>query len=112
VGPGVLPYVEISAEIDETGKNAVVSFTDNGTGVPPMARSRIFGLFERLHSQHSGTGIGLAITQRAIERLEGKIGVDDAKPGPGSRFWIRLRLAASPASSASSARSPRAVTLF
>jgi len=97
VNPGVAPRVEIGAETDESADTVTVSFTDNGTGVPPMARARIFGLFERLHSKHSGTGIGLAITQRAIERLEGRIGVDDARPGPGSRFWIRLQLAAFPA---------------
>lgn len=107
VGPGVAPRVEITAAVDDADGTVTVSFTDNGTGVPAIARERIFGLFERLHSQHSGTGIGLAITQRAIERLEGRIGVDDAVPGPGSRFWIRLRLAALPAS----ARSPRATPL-
>ncbi len=97
VAEGVAPRVEITAEPDEAGETVTISFTDNGTGVPPMARARIFGLFERLPSKHSGTGIGLAITQRAIERLEGKIGVDDARPGPGSRFWIKLQLAAFPA---------------
>lgn len=92
VGEGVAPRIEITAETE--GEEAVVvSFTDNGTGIPPAARARIFGLFERLHPRHSGTGIGLAITQRAIERLEGGIGVADARPGPGSRFWIRLQLA-------------------
>ena len=109
VSPGVIPRVEISAEIDDSDETATVSFTDNGTGIPAMARERIFGLFERLHSQHSGTGIGLAITQRAIERLDGKIGVDDARPGPGSRFWIRLQLAAFPASGTGPVRSGRSI---
>ncbi len=89
VGPGVTPRVEVTAATDEEG--VTVSFTDNGTGVPSAARSRIFGLFERLHSREPGTGIGLAITHRAVERLHGRIGVEDASPGPGSRFWVRLQ---------------------
>ena len=89
VGPGMDPRIEITAKADRDG--VTVSFTDNGIGVPPSARSRIFGLFERLHSREPGTGIGLAITQRAVERLQGSIGVDDASPGPGSRFWVRLQ---------------------
>ena len=110
VSPGVSPRVEITAEIDDAGETATISFTDNGIGLPAAGRERIFGLFERLHSQHSGTGIGLAITQRAIERLEGRIGVDDARPGPGSRFWIRLQLAAFPPSVSPSVRPPRTTT--
>ena len=108
VNEGVAPRIEITSET-ENDHTVVVSFTDNGIGIPAMARERVFGLFERLHSKHSGTGIGLAITQRAVERLEGEIGVDDAKPGPGSRFWIRLQLAAFPPSGAASSRPPRAV---
>lgn len=109
VNEGVSPRVEISASVDAE-EIVTVSFTDNGIGIPPAARARIFGLFERLSPRHTGTGIGLAITQRAVERLEGLIGVDDAKPGPGSRFWIKLQLATVGDSTASSAtRSPGAV---
>lgn len=89
VGPGVTPRVEVTAAADRDG--VTVSFTDNGTGVPPAARGRIFGLFERLHSREPGTGIGLAITHRAVERLQGSIGIEDATPGPGSRFWVRFQ---------------------
>jgi signal transduction histidine kinase len=89
VGPGVTPRIEITASTE--GNGITVSFTDNGIGVPPSARGRIFGIFERLPSREPGTGIGLAITQRAVERLQGSIGVDDASPGPGSRFWVRFQ---------------------
>lgn len=91
VPPDTTPRVEITAERHDD--NVTIMFTDNGTGIPPMARERIFRLFERLHSRHPGTGIGLAITQRAVERMQGRIGVEAAEPGPGSRFWVLLRAA-------------------
>lgn len=109
VNDDITPRVTITAEMDAARETVVVSVTDNGTGIPPAARARIFGLFERLHSRHSGTGIGLALAQRAVERLQGEIGVDDAKPGPGSRFWIKLRLASIPAPTSPSVRTARAV---
>lgn len=108
VAEGVTPRIELTAQAD-ANELVTLSFTDNGTGIPPAARARIFGLFERLHSKHAGTGIGLAITQRAIERMEGEIGVDDAQPGPGSRFWIKLRHASTPPSPTPSVRTPRVV---
>ncbi len=97
VPPGTAPRVEISAERDED--HVTILFTDNGTGIPDMARERIFRLFERLHSRHPGTGIGLAITQRAVERLQGRIGVEGVEGASGSRFWVRLRAAPGPAAS-------------
>lgn len=92
VAPDVSPHVVISA-VRRPDEIVEVSFTDNGVGIPAAARERIFGIFERLDPRQSGTGIGLALAQRAIERLGGQIGVDAAEPGPGSRFWIRLRAA-------------------
>lgn len=88
---GVSPQVEISARTAE-GK-AMIFITDNGLGIPPDARERIFRIFERQHPDKPGTGIGLAIVHRAIERLEGRIGVESAPSGTGTRFWIELPLA-------------------
>ncbi len=68
--------------------------TDNGVGIPPEARHKIFAIFERLDSKQTGTGIGLALVQRAIERLHGGIGVEGAPAGHGTRFWVELPLAA------------------
>ena len=69
-------------------------FEDNGIGIDPKDIHRIFGIFERVHPRHTyeGTGIGLAIVKKAVERMEGLVGVESAV-GNGSRFWIQLKKA-------------------
>lgn len=88
VAAGVRPRIEISST-EENGA-VTVTFTDNGLGIPAEARERVFRIFERFHPEHPGTGIGLPIVHRAIERLGGTIGVEPRPGGYGSRFWIRL----------------------
>jgi len=66
-------------------------FRDNGIGIKPEHQHRLFGMFERIHpeSQYEGTGIGLAIVRKAMERMGGQVGVEsDGKNG--SQFWIQL----------------------
>jgi signal transduction histidine kinase len=66
---------------------------DNGPGIDPRHQEQIFGLFTRLDgNKYEGTGIGLAIVQKGIERMGGRVGVESAK-GQGSRFWLELRKA-------------------
>lgn len=64
---------------------------DNGIGIEPQHQERIFRVFERLHGNESypGTGIGLAIVKKGIERLGGKCGVE-SELDRGSRFWLEL----------------------
>lgn len=88
VAPGVQPRVEISATTDEG--RVRVTFTDNGVGLPEEARGRIFEMFERFHPEQPGTGIGLPIVHRAIERMQGEIGTRSAPHGTGTQFWIEL----------------------
>ncbi|MGB3308291.1 MAG: ATP-binding protein [Nodosilinea sp.] len=64
---------------------------DNGIGISERHQDRIFRPFERLHGveAYPGTGIGLAIVQRGIERMNGQVGLEST-PGSGSRFWLEL----------------------
>jgi signal transduction histidine kinase len=64
---------------------------DNGIGIEPGAQEKVFELFERgpRRTEYEGTGIGLAIVQKAVERMGGRVGVE-SEPGSGSRFWLEL----------------------
>ena len=66
---------------------------DNGIGISPEAQRQVFEIFTRLHGEKfPGTGIGLAIVQKGIERMGGRVGLEST-PGQGSRFWFELRKA-------------------
>jgi signal transduction histidine kinase len=86
------PLVEISARRD--GAQWRICVRDNGIGVPEEHRERIFGMFQRLHGrrEYAGTGIGLAICQKIVERHGGSIWVEAAQGG-GSVFIFTLQAA-------------------
>jgi signal transduction histidine kinase len=88
VAPGTRPEVRIQCE--RMGNLVRLSVLDNGIGISPDQQDRIFGVFERLHpTEYPGTGIGLAIVKRAMERMGGQVGQVN-RPGGGSCFWIEL----------------------
>ncbi len=88
VKPGTTPRIVIRAEEKETAVRLWVE--DNGIGLSPEASEIIFGMFQRLSKSYEGTGIGLSIVKKAIERMGGTVGVSSVV-GQGSKFWIELR---------------------
>jgi len=86
---GSVPRVHISARHQDA--EWIFTISDNGIGIKPEHVDRIFRIFERLHTseEYPGSGIGLAITRKIVERHEGKIWVD-SRPGSGSTFHFSI----------------------
>jgi light-regulated signal transduction histidine kinase (bacteriophytochrome) len=85
------PEIDITVRHDESSGEWVFTVQDNGIGIASKYHSQVFGLFKRLHPAHQfqGTGIGLAICQKVVERYGGRIWVE-SEVGHGSRFVFTL----------------------
>jgi PAS domain S-box-containing protein len=81
----------VHVEAERQKEHWVFSVADNGMGIDPDYKESIFGLFKRLHSsnEYAGTGIGLAICRRIVDRYQGRIWVE-SEPGRGSTFRFTL----------------------
>lgn len=89
VAPGTKPKIEVGAE-ELNGSHARIYIQDNGIGIPEEHRERVFGLFQRLHhEEYPGTGVGLAIVKKGIERMRGHVSIAQSSRG-GARFLIDL----------------------
>ena len=100
VAPAVKPRIRVWAEEkpprmetpgNRDGDRVRIWVEDNGIGIPRDAQEKIFGMFQRLHreNEYPGTGIGLAIVRKAVERMGGRVALE-SEPGKGSRFWVEL----------------------
>ncbi len=89
--PDRLPRVSISGRLD--GDDALFAVCDNGIGIDPKYREKIFGIFQRLHRRedYEGAGVGLALCEKIARRHGGKIWVE-SEPGAGSQFYFTLRI--------------------
>ncbi|HWX22727.1 MAG TPA: MASE1 domain-containing protein [Candidatus Binatia bacterium] len=89
VPTGAIPQVVIRSEL--TGDKVRLWFEDNGIGIDKAAQQKVFDIFQRANAngQYQGSGIGLAIVRKAVERMGGAVGVD-SELGKGSRFWLEL----------------------
>jgi signal transduction histidine kinase len=88
--PGTKPVVRVRSE--QVNERVRLWVEDSGIGIAPKYRPQLFGMFQRLPAKknYEGTGIGLAIVRKAVERMGGTVGMESNEPS-GCRFWIELK---------------------
>lgn len=92
VAPEITPHIRVWSE--DLGARVRLWIEDNGIGLLPADRERIFQMFVQVNESHlyGGTGVGLAIVKKAVEAMHGQVGVESAEGG-GSKFWVELEKA-------------------
>jgi signal transduction histidine kinase len=102
----------VTVRVVRGGDEVILSVDDEGPGIPPSDRRRVFDPFERLDRRHapktSGAGIGLTVVRDLVTVLGGRVWIEDA-PGGGARVAIALRAVAAPDRHAPDVRAPDAV---
>ncbi len=93
VHPGRPPEVRVWAELAHSAPSKVrLWFEDKGIGIEEQYHDKIWQMFQQLNKSYEGTGIGLALVHKAVERMGGTVGVE-SELGKGSRFWVELKRA-------------------
>jgi PAS domain S-box-containing protein len=90
---GNIPEITITSKPAANGM-VRIEITDNGIGIAPEYHNSIFGMFKRLHrqSEYEGSGIGLAVCKKIVQRHNGQIGIE-SQAGKGSTFWFTVAAA-------------------
>ncbi|MBE0596369.1 MAG: transporter substrate-binding domain-containing protein, partial [Desulfuromonadales bacterium] len=91
--PDTIP--EIRVGVEQTPEGPIFQVGDNGIGIDPRYREKIFGLFDQLNREAQGSGLGLALVKRIVELNKGRIWVESEGCGKGSRFRFTLPAAVS-----------------
>ncbi len=100
VKPGQLPKIRVWAETiaqpngqaPQSGALVRLWFEDQGIGISEDQTEKIFMMFQRISKDYEGTGIGLALVKKAMQRMNGRVGVE-SRAGEGSRFWLEFAAA-------------------
>ena len=82
------PQIDIGAQ--ESNGGSLCYVRDNGIGIEPNHKERVFGLFHRLDAEVDGTGVGLTLVQRIVDVHGGKVWMESDGLGTGSTFYIAL----------------------
>jgi signal transduction histidine kinase len=93
---GEQPDPQVKIGVRRDGEETVCYVRDNGIGIDPQHKERVFGLFQQLDPKREGTGVGLAIAKRVVETHGGRIWVESDGPGKGSTFCFTLVRVAEP----------------
>ena len=89
-GRGPKPGTDVPFESGDANSRLVrIWFEDNGIGIARQYHEVIFKMFYRLSKSYEGTGIGLALVRKVVERMRGRVGIE-SEEGRGSRFWVEL----------------------
>jgi PAS domain S-box-containing protein len=94
VASGVKPRIRIWSQPLDT-EMVRLWVEDNGIGIRKEDQPKLFGMFQRMTRDYEGTGIGLALVRKNVERMGGSVGVE-SELGKGSRFWMQLKVGTKP----------------
>ena len=81
------PKIVIKSEVKNS--QCIISFTDNGIGIPAQFQEQVFGVFQRLNKDIEGSGMGLAICKRIVQLYNGELDIESA-PGRGTSIFVKL----------------------